>query len=68
MEKCGKLRPCAGEVHAGCYPPALSAGVTGEIHFVDSGYNITAMPHPEALKGQAAAEEQAEQAQGVAAE
>ena len=28
----------------------LSAGVTGEIHFVDSGYNIIAMPHPAALK------------------
>ena len=29
---------------------ALSGGVTGEIHFVDSGYNIIAMPQPEALK------------------
>src|SRR5205085_5877018 len=29
----------------------LSTGVTGEIHFVDSGYNIIAMPHPDALKG-----------------
>jgi enoyl-[acyl-carrier protein] reductase I len=28
----------------------LSTGVTGEIHFVDSGYNVIAMPHPEALK------------------
>ena len=28
----------------------LSAGVTGEIHFVDSGYNIIAMPQPDALK------------------
>jgi enoyl-[acyl-carrier protein] reductase I len=28
----------------------LSTGVTGEIHFVDSGYNIVSMPHPEALK------------------
>ena len=27
----------------------LSTGVTGEIHFVDSGYNIIAMPHPSAL-------------------
>src|SRR3984893_7640887 len=25
----------------------LSTGVTGEIHFVDSGYNIIAMPHPD---------------------
>src|SRR5205823_3648328 len=31
----------------------LSTGVTGEIHFVDSGYNIIAMPHPDALKGEA---------------
>jgi len=28
----------------------LSAGVTGEIHFVDSGYNVIAMPHPDGLK------------------
>jgi enoyl-[acyl-carrier protein] reductase I len=28
----------------------LSGGVTGEIHFVDSGYNVIAMPQPEALK------------------
>jgi enoyl-[acyl-carrier protein] reductase I len=28
----------------------LSAGVTGEIHFVDCGYNIIAMPHPDALR------------------
>jgi enoyl-[acyl-carrier protein] reductase I len=28
----------------------LSTGVTGEIHFVDSGYNITSMPQPAALK------------------
>ncbi|WP_029350024.1 enoyl-ACP reductase FabI [Bosea sp. 117] len=42
----------------------LSSGVTGEVHFVDSGYNIISMPHPEALKtiedaveaGEAAAE------------
>jgi enoyl-[acyl-carrier protein] reductase I len=30
----------------------LSTGVTGEIHFVDSGYNIVMMPHPDALKGE----------------
>ena len=29
---------------------SLSAGVTGEIHFVNSGYNVIAMPHPEALR------------------
>ncbi|MBB3773603.1 enoyl-[acyl-carrier protein] reductase I [Angulomicrobium tetraedrale] len=28
----------------------LSTGVTGEVHFVDSGYNIISMPHPDALK------------------
>ena len=28
----------------------LSTGVTGEIHFVDSGYNVIAMPQPDALK------------------
>ncbi|GLK83025.1 enoyl-[acyl-carrier-protein] reductase [NADH] [Ancylobacter defluvii] len=28
----------------------LSTGVTGEVHFVDSGYNIISMPHPAALK------------------
>jgi enoyl-[acyl-carrier protein] reductase I len=28
----------------------LSTGVTGDIHFVDSGYNIIAMPHPSELK------------------
>ena len=30
----------------------LSSGVTGEIHFVDSGYNVIAMPHPDTFKGQ----------------
>jgi enoyl-[acyl-carrier protein] reductase I len=33
----------------------LSGGVTGEIHFVDSGYNIIAMPQPDALKADVAA-------------
>jgi enoyl-[acyl-carrier protein] reductase I len=28
----------------------LSTGVTGDVHFVDSGYNIITMPHPDALK------------------
>jgi enoyl-[acyl-carrier protein] reductase I len=39
----------------------LSSGVTGDIHFVDCGYNIITMPHPAALKtvdeAQTAAEE-----------
>ena len=39
----------------------LSSGVTGDIHFVDCGYNITSMPNPAALKtvdeAQTAAEE-----------
>jgi enoyl-[acyl-carrier protein] reductase I len=38
----------------------LSAGVTGETHFVDAGYNIISMPRPEDLK--------AEEPRGVAAE
>ena len=29
---------------------SLSTGVTGDIHFVDSGYNIISMPQPDALK------------------
>jgi enoyl-[acyl-carrier protein] reductase I len=29
----------------------LSTGVTGDIHFVDSGYNVITMPQPAALKG-----------------
>ena len=28
----------------------LSGGVTGEIHYVDSGYNIISMPQPDVLK------------------
>ncbi|HAH11540.1 MAG TPA: hypothetical protein DCL48_15710, partial [Alphaproteobacteria bacterium] len=28
----------------------LSGGVTGEVHYVDSGYNIIGMPETEALK------------------
>jgi enoyl-[acyl-carrier protein] reductase I len=28
----------------------LSTGVTGEVHFVDCGYNVIAMPQPDALK------------------
>ena len=34
----------------------LSTGVTGEIHFVDSGYNVIAMPHPDALRAEDAAQ------------
>ena len=33
----------------------LSTGVTGEIHFVDSGYNVIAMPHPDGLKTESTA-------------
>ncbi len=44
----------------------LSTAVTGDIHFVDSGYNIISMPHPAALEAadeaQAAAEERARDA------
>jgi len=41
----------------------LSTGVTGDIHFVDSGYNLISMPQPDALKtvdeAETAAEKQA---------
>lgn len=30
----------------------LSGGVTGEVHFVDCGYNIIAMPQPDALRSE----------------
>jgi enoyl-[acyl-carrier protein] reductase I len=46
----------------------LSTGVTGDIHFVDSGYNIISMPHPDALQTVDEAETAAEQAQKGAAE
>jgi enoyl-[acyl-carrier protein] reductase I len=29
----------------------LSEGVTGEVHFVDAGYNIISMPHPDEMGG-----------------
>jgi enoyl-[acyl-carrier protein] reductase I len=32
----------------------LAGGVTGEIHFVDSGYNVIAMPNPEVMRQEAA--------------
>ncbi len=45
----------------------LSTGVTGDIHYVDSGYNIVCMPHPAALKTVDDAETAAEQrTKGVA--
>jgi enoyl-[acyl-carrier protein] reductase I len=34
----------------------LSGGVTGEIHFVDCGYNVIAMPQPDALRADETAE------------
>jgi enoyl-[acyl-carrier protein] reductase I len=37
----------------------LSSGVTGEIHFVDAGYNVIAMPNPDILKVQEDAEAKA---------
>jgi enoyl-[acyl-carrier protein] reductase I len=45
----------------------LSSGVTGDIHFVDSGYNIISMPQPDALKTVDAAETAAEQRASEAA-
>ena len=38
----------------------LSSGVTGDIHYVDSGYNIISMPHPDVLTAQE--EEEAKEA------
>ena len=35
---------------------SLSTGVTGEVHYVDSGYNIIAMPNPDALRADAGAQ------------
>jgi enoyl-[acyl-carrier protein] reductase I len=34
----------------------LASGVTGEVHFVDAGYNIISMPRPEDLRAEEAAE------------
>jgi len=39
----------------------LSTGVTGDIHYVDCGYNIVAMPRPDALKSAEEAERAAEE-------
>ncbi|HXW26400.1 MAG TPA: enoyl-ACP reductase FabI [Xanthobacteraceae bacterium] len=44
----------------------LSTGVTGDIHFVDSGYNVITMPHPAALKGEDAPEAAEERANDAA--
>jgi enoyl-[acyl-carrier protein] reductase I len=39
----------------------LSTGVTGEVHFVDSGYNVIAMPQPDALRSEDEANKDAAQ-------
>ncbi len=39
----------------------LSSGVTGEVHFVDSGYNVIAMPQPDALRAEDAENKDAAQ-------
>ncbi len=41
----------------------LSSGVTGEIHFVDGGFNIVSMPRPENLKTGEAMREEVEAAE-----
>ena len=41
----------------------LSRGVTGEIHFVDGGYNTVSMPRPENIKTAEAMREEAEAAE-----
>lgn len=43
----------------------LSSGVTGEVHFVDSGYNTVSMPRLDALKTQEAEAEVARQIEEV---
>ncbi|MFN3853272.1 MAG: enoyl-ACP reductase FabI [Phreatobacter sp.] len=45
----------------------LSGGVTGEVHHVDSGYNIVSMPRPDVLKTLDAAEQAVEDAASRAA-
>jgi enoyl-[acyl-carrier protein] reductase I len=42
----------------------LSTGVTGEIHFVDSGYNAIAMPRPDALRANSGTPNAADQQGG----
>ena len=42
----------------------LSTGVTGDVHFVDSGYNVIAMPHPMSLKDKNFSGERAGNRQG----
>jgi len=46
----------------------LSAGVTGEVHFVDSGYNIVSMPRLDELKVQESREDDGEALRRPAAE
>ena len=41
----------------------LSRGVTGEVHFVDGGFNIVGMPRPENLKAAETMREEAEAAE-----
>ena len=43
----------------------LSSGVTGEVHFVDSGYNTVSMPRLDALKMQEAEAQVARQIEEV---
>ena len=44
----------------------LSGGVTGEVHFVDCGYNVIAMPQPDDLRAQGASNGGAEPAKDAA--
>jgi enoyl-[acyl-carrier protein] reductase I len=43
----------------------LSSAVTGEVHYVDSGYNIISMPRPDVLKAQEAAEQVGDKAEAA---
>ncbi len=49
--------------HSICFRD-LSAGVTGEIHFVDAGYNVIGMPPTADLKGWIAPENGSEPGEG----
>ena len=40
----------SGDGHTLYFLSDLSAGVTGEIHHIDAGYNIISMPRPEDMK------------------
>ena len=51
MRRCGARSPSKMSAAPALYLLSdLSSGVTGEIHYVDAGYNIIFMPQPDGLK------------------